>query len=170
MNGSLIGTYILCTSILNNILALDPFTSHHPTAVQTSLVAGALFARFDPSGRYVAAGRSNGSAAIWDLDTKAAVRWLEGHVKGVTSVECVRVRSSSTSGFVSWVPCFHSWSRNSRYVLTSSKDWNIIVWDLAKQVIPLQRHTTIRFDAPVASASFHPRNRQESFTRCTALS
>jgi COMPASS component SWD1 len=65
----------------------DPFTITHPTAVQTSLVAGSSFARFDPSGRYVAAGRGDGSAAIWDLDTRSAVRWLEGHVKGVTSVE-----------------------------------------------------------------------------------
>lgn len=65
----------------------DPFNITHPTAVQTSLVAGASFARFDPSGRYVAAGRGDGSAAIWDLDTRSAVRWLEGHVKGVTSVE-----------------------------------------------------------------------------------
>lgn len=66
---------------------IDPFTITHPTAVQNSLVAGASFVRFDPSGRYVAAGRSDGSAAIWDLDTRSAVRWLEGHVKGVTSVE-----------------------------------------------------------------------------------
>ncbi|KIM83996.1 hypothetical protein PILCRDRAFT_68653, partial [Piloderma croceum F 1598] len=117
----------------------DPFTITHPTAVQTSLVAGASFARFDPSGRYVAAGRGDGSAAIWDLDTRSAVRWLEGHVKGVTSVD---------------------WSRYSRYVLTSSKDWNIIVWDLLSDVDPIQRHCTIRFDAPVVSAFFHPRNSQ----------
>lgn len=73
---------------LHNIYILaDPFNITHPTAVQTSLVAGASFARFDPSGRYVAAGRGDGAAAIWDLDTRSAVRWLEGHVKGVTSVE-----------------------------------------------------------------------------------
>lgn len=65
----------------------DPFDISHPTAVQHSLPAGAAFARFDPSGRFVAAGRSDGSAAIWDLSTRSAVRWLEGHVKGVTSVE-----------------------------------------------------------------------------------
>ncbi|KAH7931415.1 WD40 repeat-like protein [Leucogyrophana mollusca] len=120
-----------------NASLLNPFTITHPTAVQTSLVSGASFARFDPSGKYVAAGRSDGSAAIWDLDTRAAIRWLEGHVKSVTSVD---------------------WSRNSRYVMTSSKDWNIIIWDLASPTDPPQRHATIRFDAPVVSASFHPRN------------
>lgn len=57
----------------------------------------------------------------------------------------------------SWL--FQSWSRNSRFVLTSSKDWNVIVWDLASDIDPPQRKTTIRFDAPVSSASFHPRNR-----------
>ena len=54
---------------------------------------------------------------------------------------------------------FESWSRNSRFVLTSSKDWNVIVWDLASDIDPPQRKTTVRFDAPVSSASFHPRNR-----------
>ncbi|KAF9468770.1 WD40 repeat-like protein [Collybia nuda] len=116
---------------------ISPFNITHPTAVQTSLFASALFARFDPSGRYVGAGRNNGAAAIWDLETRAPVRWLEGHVKAVTSLD---------------------WSRNSRWVLTSSKDWNVIIWDLASQCDPLQRHATIRFDAPVLSASFHPRN------------
>ncbi|KDQ65048.1 hypothetical protein JAAARDRAFT_64839 [Jaapia argillacea MUCL 33604] len=118
---------------------LNPFTITYPTAVQTSLISLSLFAKFDPSGRFVASGRNDGSAGIWDLDTRAAVRSLDGHVKGVTSVD---------------------WSRNSRYVLTSSKDWDVIIWDLASDFVPLQRRTTIRFDAPVASASFHPRNCQ----------
>lgn len=68
----------------------DPFTITHPTTVQTSLVSGASFARFDPSGKFLAAARSDGSAVIWDLDTRATIRWCEGHVKGVTAVECVR--------------------------------------------------------------------------------
>lgn len=116
---------------------ISPFNITHPTAVQTSLFASALFARFDPTGRYVGAGCPNGSAAIWDIETRAPVRWLEGHVKAVTSLD---------------------WSKNSRWVLTSSKDWNIIIWDLASLCDPMQRHSTIRFDAPVLSASFHPRN------------
>ncbi|EPT03135.1 hypothetical protein FOMPIDRAFT_130234 [Fomitopsis schrenkii] len=123
---------------MNSILS-DPFTITYPTAVQTSLNSGASFANFDPSGSYVAGGRPDGSAVIWDLDTKAPIRWLEGHVKAVTSVD---------------------WSQNSRYVLTSSKDWNVIVWDLASDTDPVRRRATIRFDAPVICASFHPRNSQ----------
>ncbi|KAF8556293.1 WD40 repeat-like protein [Imleria badia] len=120
-----------------NASLLNPFIITHPTTVQTSLVSGASFSRFNPSGQLLAAARSDGSAVIWDLDTRATIRWCEGHVKGVTAID---------------------WSRNSRYVLTASKDWNIIIWDLASPYDPPQRHATIRFDAPVVAASFHPRN------------
>uniref|UniRef100_A0A8H7XZC7 WD40 repeat-like protein n=1 Tax=Psilocybe cubensis TaxID=181762 RepID=A0A8H7XZC7_PSICU len=117
----------------------DPFTLSHPTAVQTSLFAGALFAKFDPTGRFIASGRLNGSAEIWDLETRAPIRWLDGHVKAITSID---------------------WSRNSRYLLTSSKDWNVIIWDLSSTYDPPQRQKSLRFDVPVVSASFHPKNSQ----------
>ncbi|KLO10157.1 WD40 repeat-like protein [Schizopora paradoxa] len=117
-----------------------PFSDlSYPTAVQASLQSGASFARYDPTGKFVVAGLPTGRAAVWDLDTKAPIRWLQGHVKAVTSAD---------------------WSRNSRFVLTASKDWNVVIWDLASDVDPPQRYTTIRFDAPVLSASFHPRNMQ----------
>lgn len=67
----------------------DPFNITYPTAVQTSLDAHALVAKFDPSGRFVATGILNGAAQVWDLDTKAAIRTPDGHVKAVTSLECV---------------------------------------------------------------------------------
>ncbi|KAF8876289.1 COMPASS complex protein [Gymnopilus junonius] len=118
---------------------INPFTLSHPTAVQTSFFAGALFARFDATGRFIAAARLNGPAEIWDLETRAPIRWLDGHVKSITSID---------------------WSRNSRYLLTSSKDWNVLVWDLASTCDPPQRHNSIRFDAPVVSSSFHPNNSQ----------
>jgi len=90
MNGSLISKFLVACLSLNPLtLYTDPFNITHPTAVQTSLFAVALFARFDPSGRYVGAGRIDGSAAIWDLETRAPVRWLDGHVKTVTAVEYV---------------------------------------------------------------------------------
>jgi COMPASS component SWD1 len=44
-------------------------------------------------------------------------------------------------------------------VLSSSKDWNVVVWDLAARHEPMQRLRTVRFDSPVVSAGFHPRNR-----------
>jgi WD40 repeat protein len=48
-----------------------------------------------------------------------------------------------------------SWSRNSRYVMTSSRDWNCVLWDLETG----ERVKTIRFDCPASGASLHPRNR-----------
>ncbi|KIY45965.1 COMPASS complex protein [Fistulina hepatica ATCC 64428] len=112
-------------------------STSYPTAVRSSLGAVARFVKFDPSGRYVAAGRWDGTTSIWDVETGSCVRILDGHVKEITSAD---------------------WSRNSRYVLTSSKDWNVVVWDLTSEIDPPQRHTTIRFDSAVMSASFHPRN------------
>lgn len=62
-----------------------------------------------------------------------------------------------------------SWSRNNRYLLSASLDGTAIVWDLAV-VSPLvrpytpagsatvARAKTIRFDAPLVTAAFHPRN------------
>ena len=125
--------------------------------MQTSLHSQATFAKFDPTGRFVGAGSNDGSARIWDLDTKSTVRWLEGHVKGVTTMECVvlfdaGIDLADTSRVLSF-------SRNARYVLTGSKDWNVSVWDLASDTDPPKRKAMIRFDAPVVSAYFHPRNR-----------
>ncbi|EKM75695.1 hypothetical protein AGABI1DRAFT_122989 [Agaricus bisporus var. burnettii JB137-S8] len=116
---------------------INPFQITHPTAIQTSLLASALFAKFDPSGRWIAAGKQNGSVVIWDLETKNPVRVLDGHVRGITCID---------------------WSRNGRFVLSASKDWNVVVWDLKKRVEPVQRARTVRFDSQVVSAAFHPRN------------
>ncbi|KAG6836920.1 hypothetical protein H0H93_001286 [Arthromyces matolae] len=66
---------------------MNPFNITHPTAVQASLFASAVFARFDPSGRYLGVGRSNGAAAVWDLETRSRIRSLEGHVKAVTCLD-----------------------------------------------------------------------------------
>lgn len=62
-----------------------------------------------------------------------------------------------------------SWSRNNRYLLSASLDGTAIIWDLAVASPLLRPHNpagsatvsrsrTIRFDAPLATAQFHPRN------------
>lgn len=48
----------------------------------------------------------------------------------------------------------HSWSRNNRYLASSSLDWNVIIWDLAKGAG--ERKRTLRFDTPVLSVRFCP--------------
>ena len=69
---------------------LDPFFSiSHPTAIQASLFAGATLAKFDTSGRFVAAARPTGDVEVWDLETRSPIRSLDGHVKAITSIEWV---------------------------------------------------------------------------------
>ncbi|KAG9128161.1 chromatin binding protein [Ceratobasidium sp. 392] len=116
-----------------NAALLDPFGQDYPESVENTLDEYAVCARFNRTGRFIAAGRPDGKTSIWDLETKGVTQVLTGHVKTVMSV---------------------SWSRNSRYLLTSSKDWNCIIWDMSNG----ERQTTIRFDAPVLHASFHPKN------------
>lgn len=47
-----------------------------------------------------------------------------------------------------------SWSKYNRYLASSSLDWNVIVWDLAKGAG--ERKRTLRFDTAVLSARFCP--------------
>lgn len=49
---------------------------------------------------------------------------------------------------------FTSWSRNSRFLVSASKDGTCIVWDLQTGF----RRETLRFSAPVLEAFFHPMN------------
>jgi len=75
--------------ILNSGLkqVLDPFTLSHPTAVQTSLFAEASLAKFDPTGRFIASAARFTFVQIWDLETRAPIRWLDGHVRAITNIE-----------------------------------------------------------------------------------
>ncbi|ELU43117.1 Set1 complex component swd1 [Rhizoctonia solani AG-1 IA] len=119
-----------------NAALLDPFGQDYPESVENTLDEYAVCARFNRTGRFIAAGRPDGKTSIWDLETKGVVQVFTGHVKTITSVR------------------YAVWSRNSRYLLTSSKDWNCIIWDMSNG----ERCSTVRFDAPVLQASFHPRN------------
>ncbi|RUS26881.1 hypothetical protein BC938DRAFT_484002, partial [Jimgerdemannia flammicorona] len=47
-----------------------------------------------------------------------------------------------------------SWSRNGRFLLSASRDWNCIFWDLLSGM----KQETIRFSTPVLMAQMHPRN------------
>lgn len=95
----------------------------------------AIITKFNPSGlfagQYLAVGRLDGCVTILDFETKRTIKFLMGHVKPITSLD---------------------WSRKSRYLLSASRDWNVIIWDLKNG----ERRQTIRFDAPVTTAQFHP--------------
>lgn len=49
----------------------------------------------------------------------------------------------------------NSWSRSGRKLLSSSTDWNVLLWDIASGEIDLK----FRFPSPVLRAQFHPRNK-----------
>ncbi|KAG8886706.1 chromatin binding protein, partial [Tulasnella sp. 403] len=115
-----------------NVELLNPFGQNFPETVVATLEDAALCIRYSPTGRFIAAGRYDGFTTVWDAETKGIIRSLEGHVKGIVSV---------------------SWSRNAKYLLTASKDWNCVIWDLASG----ERRQTIRFDTPLLGAAFHPR-------------
>ncbi|OCF41248.1 compass component swd1 [Kwoniella heveanensis CBS 569] len=125
---------------------LNPFAQKYPEAVDSTLSSQAVSVLFNPygpfAGHYLAVGGSDGIVEVWDVETRGVIRVLEGHVKAVGGL---------------------SWSRNNRYLLTSSHDATAIIWDLSVLSHPSiagasARAHTIRFDAPVASAVFHPRN------------
>lgn len=69
---------------------LDPFAQGFPENFETSIEAAGLCARFNPrgvfAGHFLAVGRLDGAVAVYDFETKGVVRWLEGHVKAVTTL------------------------------------------------------------------------------------
>lgn len=71
-------------------LPTDPFAQDFPENFETSIEASALCTRFNPhgtfAGHFLAVGRLDGVVAVLDFETKGIVRWLEGHVKAVTTV------------------------------------------------------------------------------------
>ncbi|PWN28441.1 WD40 repeat-like protein [Jaminaea rosea] len=113
-----------------------PESVHQVLAPQTETAC--LCARFNPrglfAGQYIAAARADCAVAIYDLETRSLVRFLEGHVRPVTSLD---------------------WSSTGRFLVSGSMDWNVVVWDLKKREGGA-RTRTIRFDAPVSQVTFAP--------------
>ena len=131
---------------------LDPLIPDYPSTIEATIPpstfdynpderdeVGSTCARFMPGtnafgGRYLAVGRGDGTVAIVEMETRLPLMQLRGHVKHVVDVR---------------------WSRCGRYLLSASRDWNAIIWDLSTG----DRRETVRFDAPLTSAVLHPRNR-----------
>lgn len=57
--------------------------------MENTLDEYAVCARFNRTGRFIAAGRPDGKTSIWDLETKGVMQLLTGHVKTVMSVRYV---------------------------------------------------------------------------------
>ncbi|EIM21592.1 WD40 repeat-like protein [Wallemia mellicola CBS 633.66] len=117
------------------IIVKYPFANDRPETLEHTLDAGATCIAYNRGGKYtgalLASGRFDGFVNVWDMLTLAPLRVFEGHVKAVSTV---------------------SWSKNSRFLLSASRDWNCIVWDMETS----ERAATIKFDAPIQEAFFHP--------------
>lgn len=117
-----------------NLSLTDPFVlaQDYPESSTLTLRSGhASCVRFNRKGDFLAAGRTDGTVVIFDVETNGIARKLKGHTRQVQSL---------------------SWSRDGRFLLTSSQDWTSIVWDLMDGSIL----RTVRFEAPVYLAEFHP--------------
>lgn len=89
--------------------------------------------KFNKTGEYLASGLVTGSIVIFDCDTYGVISKLHGHCRPIQSL---------------------SWSNKSQYLLSASRDWKCIVWDLATGT----PYRTFNFETPVWSAHFHPFN------------
>ncbi|TQS37708.1 hypothetical protein Golomagni_01809 [Golovinomyces magnicellulatus] len=119
-----------------NLSLADPFVlaQDYPESLVGSLRSGhTSCVRFNRKGDFLAAGRVDGTVVIFDVETNGVAKKLKGHVRQVQSL---------------------SWSRNGRYLLTSSQDWKCNIWDLQD----LSIISSVRFEAPVYIADFHPQN------------
>ena len=95
----------------------------------------AVCIRFSHRGDLLASGTAKGSIAIFDLETNGVARKLKGHTAGRT------VQSLS-------------WEKSGRYLLSSSIDWKVILWDLQDG----GRVRVCNLGAPVYIAELHPQN------------
>lgn len=92
---------------------------------------------------------------IFDIETNGVARKLKGHTRQIQSLRYNFPRLNTpiyiepqNTNYIS------SWSRDGRYLLTSSQDWKCILWDLRDG----SRVRTVRFEAPVYIAELHPFN------------
>ncbi|KAJ3408067.1 hypothetical protein HDV05_005156 [Chytridiales sp. JEL 0842] len=116
---------------MNSIL-LDPFTADFPESIEFRLNHDSIsHCRFNFQGNLIAAGCMDGPLLIWDMDTRGIACELRGHVGAITNI---------------------SWARNGRFLLTSSKDWNCILWDLKE----IGKRHVFRLSSTVQMATIHP--------------
>ena len=94
----------------------------------------ALVCQFNRRGTMLAVGCNDGRIAIWDFMTRGISRQCSSHIHPVTSL---------------------SWSRSGRKLLSSSTDWNVIIWDVVQGEAELR----LRFPSPVMKVQFNPRDR-----------
>jgi COMPASS component SWD1 len=92
----------------------------------------------------------DGTIVIFDVETNGVARKLRGHTRQIQSLRYYdSLFKSEENEFIDY-----SWSRDGRYLLSSSQDWKCVLWDLRDG----SRVRTVRFEAPVYIAELHPYN------------
>ncbi|RJE18303.1 component swd1 [Aspergillus sclerotialis] len=139
-----------------NLSLVDPFVlaQDYPDTLTEKIRSGhATCLRFNQKGDYLASGRVDGTIAIFDVETNGVARKLRGHTRQIQSLRYYSL-------FLQRLPTPEanltstSWSRDGRYLLSSSQDWKCILWDMKDG----SRVRTVRFEAPVYIADLHPFN------------
>ena len=132
-----------------NLSLQDPFSvaKEFPETLTNTLNYGHSVAiQFNHKGDYLASGLSDGSIVIYEMVSSGVIAHLNQycHIRPITSI---------------------TWSECGRYLLTSSQDWWVKLWDLSKVNItdakdidesPVIRE--VKFDGPIWLACMHPTN------------
>ncbi|EGW31301.1 uncharacterized protein SPAPADRAFT_140583 [Spathaspora passalidarum NRRL Y-27907] len=125
-----------------NLSLQDPFSvaKEYPEGLTHTLQYGhSVILQFTDRGDYLASGLADGSIIIYDMISSAPIVHLDTgcHVRPITSL---------------------NWSSCGRYLLSSSQDWYVKLWDFSKvnnsEEDPVIRQ--VKFDGPIWGASLHP--------------
>lgn len=119
-----------------NLLLLDPFevAKEYPETLTSTLQFGhSRYIKFNKNGDYLASGLVDGTISIFDYDTSQVVCALKRHTAVIQSLQ---------------------WSRCGRYLLSSSTDCNVLLWDLKSQSVIRE----VIFESPVWFAEMHPKD------------
>ncbi|CCH40773.1 Vegetative incompatibility protein [Wickerhamomyces ciferrii] len=119
-----------------NLALLDPFAvlKEFPETLTHTLNFGhSVYIKYNNSGDYLASGLSSGTILIIDNDTKNVIRKLQGHIRAIQSLK---------------------WSSCGRYLLSSSRDWKCLLWDLKFNKIIKK----FNFNGPIWNAEFSSKN------------
>jgi COMPASS component SWD1 len=117
-----------------NLSLLDPFAAlrEYPESLTHTLSFGhSVFVSYNSQGDYLASGLANGTILIIDNDTKTVIRRLTGHVRSIQSI---------------------CWSDCGSYLLSTSRDWKCLVWDLRSCRV-IRR---FNFNGPIWNCEFNP--------------
>ncbi|KAL6945491.1 hypothetical protein ACO0QE_002950 [Hanseniaspora vineae] len=153
-----------------NLLLQDPFSvlKEYPenlaNILETPLYT--VVQKFSPNGDYLAVGCVDGTVIIYDMDTLKPIRILGAQRQKSNGYhELEQDMSKQTNVSVGHTQAIQSiqWSSNGRFLLTSSRDCTVKLWDLLHTTDASLTHPgnidqckSFTFDTFVWSASFLP--------------